>query len=171
MAKVLVESKKEVDISVSDDQKLLLNGEPYEFDYADLGNGHYHLIRGNKTFRIEVLSVNLAKKHVTLSINGKKADLLVKDKMDLLLEKLGMSSEVSRKINELKAPMPGLILEIKVEEGMEVNAGDPLLILEAMKMENVLKSAGAGIVKKISVTKGSSVEKNQVLIIFAQDTA
>ncbi len=168
MAKVLI-GEKEIDVFRADGGRLILNGELFEFDQASLGDGHYHVLRDNKTFLVEVLSVNASEKRVVLSINGKKVDLHVKEKMDLLLEKLGMSAEASRKINELKAPMPGLILEIKVEEGMEVKAGDPLLILEAMKMENVLKSAGDGIVKKIAVTKGNSVEKNQVLITFAQE--
>ena len=62
--------------------------------------------------------------------------------------------------------MPGLVLEILVEPGHSVNAGDPLMILEAMKMENVLKSPGQAIVKSVEVVKGAPVEKNQVLIHF-----
>ncbi|MNF13023.1 Glutaconyl-CoA decarboxylase subunit gamma [compost metagenome] len=67
---------------------------------------------------------------------------------------------------EIKAPMPGLVLNVIVESGQEVNKGDNLLILEAMKMENIIKSPSSGIVKKILVTKGDKVEKNEILIQF-----
>ena len=72
-----------------------------------------------------------------------------------------------RSVNDLKAPMPGLIVDIKVQVGNAVKKGDIVLILEAMKMENVLKSAGDGTVKAIKVTPKQNVEKNQVLIEFA----
>jgi biotin carboxyl carrier protein len=84
----------------------------------------------------------------------------------LLLEKLGMNNAASGKVNNIKAPMPGLIIELKVKTGDTVKAGDQLLILEAMKMENILKSPGEGVVKSVKVKKGDTVEKNQVLIEF-----
>ena len=62
--------------------------------------------------------------------------------------------------------MPGLILEIKVQPGQEVKKGDPIMILEAMKMENILKSPGDGVVREIKVAVKQNVEKNQVLILF-----
>ena len=62
--------------------------------------------------------------------------------------------------------MPGLIIDLKVKTGDTVKAGDSLLILEAMKMENMLKSPGDGVVKNVKVKKGDAVEKNQVLIEF-----
>ncbi|MDX1317201.1 MAG: acetyl-CoA carboxylase biotin carboxyl carrier protein subunit, partial [Xanthomarina gelatinilytica] len=72
----------------------------------------------------------------------------------------------SKKVNEIKAPMPGLILDIHVKEGQEVKEDDALLILEAMKMENVLTSPRDGIIKSISVSKNDTVDKNQLLIEF-----
>jgi biotin carboxyl carrier protein len=77
-----------------------------------------------------------------------------------------MNNTINSQIKEVKAPMPGLIFEIKVQEGDEVKKGDTLVILEAMKMENILKSPGDGIIKEIRIKKGDSVEKNQVLIQF-----
>ena len=62
--------------------------------------------------------------------------------------------------------MPGLVLDIRVVEGDAVKKGDPILVLEAMKMENIIKSPTDGIVKKINVKKGVAVEKSQVLIHF-----
>ena len=86
--------------------------------------------------------------------------------MDVLLEQMGIDMAAANVVNDLKAPMPGLVLEIPVSVGQEIKKGDQLIILEAMKMENVLKAVGDGVVKSIEVGKGDSVEKNQVLIKF-----
>ena len=86
--------------------------------------------------------------------------------MDLLLESMGLDQVKSKKINEIKAPMPGLVLRSIVAVGDTVAKGDSLLVLEAMKMENVIKSPGEGTIAKILVEKGQAVEKNQVLLIF-----
>jgi len=90
----------------------------------------------------------------------------LKDKMDILLEKMGIDMSAVAAVNDLKAPMPGLVLDILVEEGQEIHKGDQLIVLEAMKMENVLKAEGDGIIKSIEVNQGTSVEKNQILINF-----
>jgi len=69
-------------------------------------------------------------------------------------------------VNEVKAPMPGLLLNVMVKPGNQVFKGDNLLVLEAMKMENMIKSPTDGVVKSIEVEKSSAVDKNQVLIKF-----
>jgi biotin carboxyl carrier protein len=92
--------------------------------------------------------------------------LEVKDKLDLLLEKMGINQPSGIKVEDIKAPMPGLIIDIKVIEEQEVEQGEAIMILEAMKMENILKSPQKGIIKTIKVKKGQSVEKNQILIQF-----
>jgi len=89
---------------------------------------------------------------------------LLKDKYDELLQQLGMDKMFAQKVNDLKAPMPGLVLDILVSEGQAIQKGDSLLILEAMKMENNLKATNDAVVKKIKVLKGDKVEKNTVLI-------
>ena len=99
-------------------------------------------------------------------INGQSYNTSVKDQFDLLLEGLGMQATDVKKINNLKAPMPGLIQSIAVEPGQEIQKGDTLLVLVAMKMENIIKSSGDGIVKNLKITPGEIVEKNQVLIEF-----
>lgn len=80
--------------------------------------------------------------------------------------RLGLQAGGGQKINSVKAPMPGLVLEVSVAPGQAVQKGDTLLILEAMKMENVIKAAGEGVVKAIPATKGLAVDKGQVLIEF-----
>ena len=80
------------------------------------------------------------------------------------LDKMGMSAGADEKMDSVKAPMPGLVLDILVEAGQAVNKGDNLLILEAMKMENIIKASGNGVVKSININKKDAVEKNQLLI-------
>jgi biotin carboxyl carrier protein len=86
--------------------------------------------------------------------------------MDKLLKEMGIDTQAVRKVKDLKAPMPGLIREIKVKEGDVIQAGDAVLILEAMKMENVLKAPAPAVVKSIKVQSGDKVEKNTLLILF-----
>jgi biotin carboxyl carrier protein len=77
---------------------------------------------------------------------------------------MGMDAVAAGAVSDVKAPMPGLVLKIMVEPGQPISKGDALVILEAMKMENILKAPSDGIVKKILVTKGDKVEKNQIMV-------
>ncbi|MCZ8217047.1 MAG: biotin/lipoyl-binding protein [Cyclobacteriaceae bacterium] len=158
-------NKKDFTIEHTDD-KLLVNGNALNWDVVNLNNGHFHILNEGKSYQAEIIKADAITKSVTLKINNNRYTVEVKDKFDLLLEKMGMSNATTNKVNNIKAPMPGLIINLKVAEGDIVKAGDQLLILEAMKMENILKSPGDGVIKKIKVKKGDSVEKNQVLIEF-----
>jgi biotin carboxyl carrier protein len=137
-----------------------------ELDIKEFSAGNFSILKGAESHEIRIQSIDKEKKIVYVSINGKATSFSIKDKMDLLLEKLGFDTTKSTKMNQLKAPMPGLVIEYFVKEGDEVQAGDKLMILEAMKMENVIKATGEGKIKKLVVTKGNTVEKNQLLIEF-----
>lgn len=126
----------------------------------------YHLIRNNQSFAIDILKYDKEEKILSLKVNGNKYECKLKDKQDELLERLGMDKANTKKVNQVKAPMPGLVLKVLVAEGAAVKKGDALVILEAMKMENILKSPTDGVVKKVIATKGNPVEKNQILIEF-----
>lgn len=143
-----------------------LNGKKIEADILNAGNQEYHLLLNNQSYNILVVKTDYAEKKLTLKINGKKYVLDVKDKYDELLHNLGLDNVAAKKINEIKAPMPGMVLNILVGEGQQIKKGDSLLVLEAMKMENVLKSPTDGVIKKVVATKGTAVEKNQLLIQF-----
>lgn len=143
-----------------------VNGKLLDWNLITLEDRHFHIIHEHKSYRAEVISKDDVAKTLVLKINNKIYTVSLKDKFDLLLEKMGMNSNTLGKANTLRAPMPGLIVDLKVMEGEAVKPGDPLIILEAMKMENVIKSAGEGVVKSVKVKKGDSVEKGQVLIEF-----
>jgi len=144
----------------------LVNGVPFRLDILSISENSFHILHGNKSYRAELVKADLESKSFTIKINGRLYVVDVKDKFDLLLEKMGMKNQGSGKVNNIKAPMPGLIIDMKVKEGDTVKQNEPLLILEAMKMENIIKSPGDGVVRTVKVKKGMSVEKNQILIEF-----
>ena len=147
-------------------EELTLNGETFSWDLLQLQDNSYHIIHNNQTYQVEVLKADFQTKTFTIQINGHRYTVNSEDKMDLLLKRLGMDNINQNKVNDVKAPMPGLILGVNVAEGDEVQKGDILMILEAMKMENALKSPTDGKVKAIKVKQGQNVEKNQLLIVF-----
>ena len=149
-----------------EDGQLMINGELLNWDVSQIRDGYFHILHNNQSYRAEVVKIDNKAKTFTWKINGRLYTVRLQDRFDLLLEKMGMKNIASGKVNTIKAPMPGLIIDLKVKEGDSVQQGDPLLILEAMKMENILKSPGDGIVKSVKVKKGDSVEKNHVLIEF-----
>ncbi|MCA8831745.1 biotin/lipoyl-containing protein [Hymenobacter pini] len=146
---------------------ITLNGQPFAWDIAPLGNGRYHILHEGRSYSAELISADYATKAVILKVNGQRIELQAKDRFDLLLDKLGMSNAASQKVNELKAPMPGLIVDVRVAPGQTVQKGDPLLVLEAMKMENILKAPGDGTVAAIKVNLRDNVTKGQVLVQFS----
>jgi|SRR5690606_3007147 len=150
----------------NEEGKYRVNDELQDWDLEKTGERTYHLIRNKASYALELLELDPVGKSVTLKLNNKVSKIMIRDRFDLLLEKLGMDAAAGKDAGDIKAPMPGLILEIKVKVGDAIKKGDPLLVLEAMKMENLIKSGTEGEVKKILVETGSSVEKNQVLIQF-----
>jgi biotin carboxyl carrier protein len=143
-----------------------LGEKSFEADIHHLNPSEFHLLLNDKSYNIQLVKADYIEKKLVLKVNGKKYSIEVKDKYDELLHNLGLDNIASKKINEVKAPMPGMVLSVLVGEGQEVKKGDSLLILEAMKMENILKSPADGIIKKITAVKGTAVEKNQILMQF-----
>ena len=146
--------------------ELFLDDHPFDWDLQQLEADHFHILKDNKSYRVEVINADYETKTFQLKINGKTHEVSLKDKTDLLLEKMGLSAVANNTMKELKAPMPGLIYELQVAVGDTVEKGDVLLILVAMKMENAIKAIGSGVVKQINVNLNDSVEKNQLLITF-----
>lgn len=151
---------------VANDKQILVNKEEVTIDVTALNAHTNHVLYNNKSYTIEVVQLNKEEKKATLKVNGSLYHLCIKDQFDQLLKQLGMDNLAVNKIQQIKAPMPGLVLSVLVAEGDEVKKGDNLLVLEAMKMENMIKSPTDGIVKKVAIKQGDKVEKNELLISF-----
>lgn len=143
-----------------------LNGESFNADIIKIRDEVYHLIKDNVSYNLEVVKHMPEDKKLVVKINNTVYTLDIKDKYDDLLHSLGLDNMASKKVNDIKAPMPGMVLNVLVTEGQEVKKGDALIVLEAMKMENILKSPSDGVIKKVAINKGVAVEKNQLLIQF-----
>ncbi len=141
-----------------------INDLPFQVEFNQVHTYEYFIKYKNTSYSVIVNKIIPEEKKLVLKINGKKTTVEIKDRFDLLLHQLGMDKMAAKKIDSVKAPMPGMILNVLVNEGQAIKKGDTLLILEAMKMENALKAAADGVIKKIAVEKGTAVEKNQLLI-------
>ena len=128
-----------------------------------------HGIDEHETIKADLISANFSEKKYTLRINSSYYEVALNNELDLLIEEMGLSKETVSVQTDLVAPMPGLIVEILTKPGAQVYAGDGLLILEAMKMENKLTASRDGIIKSISVKKSDTVDKGMVLIEFEKN--
>ena len=144
----------------------LLNGDFYSLDIEKVDAQTWHILKDNMSYYVQWIERNDEAKTYTLKVNGSLIILEAKNEFDILLEKMGMANVGSAKVSKLKAPMPGKVLDVLVTVGQEVVKGDGLVILEAMKMENVLKADDVGVVKSVNVSIGEAVEKNNILIEF-----
>jgi biotin carboxyl carrier protein len=119
-----------------------------------------------KTHKVEAIEGPDESGVMVLKVDGVLREGTVLDERALLLDKMGMNSGDSGADLQLCAPMPGKVLSVLVEAGQSVEAGDSLLVLEAMKMENVIKAAVDGIIEDVNAKAGFAVEKGELLITF-----
>lgn len=159
------ESEFLIDFEAESKKNGTLNGKPFKWCVSQISDSLYHVIKDNQCFNVEVLPELDGKQPI--KVNGNIYEAKTIDKFDELLKSLGMEKGGSGKVNELKAPMPGLVLEIDVKAGDQLQKGDRVLVLEAMKMENVIKAPADVTVASIEIEKGNTVEKNQVMVRFA----
>ena len=124
------------------------------------------LSNGSKKYECKILKENLINQSYIVKINGEISTIRLIKQVEKTIEKHKIQKGNQKNINILKAPMPGLILDVIVKESDLVKKGDPVIILEAMKMENILSSPVDGIVKEIKVNPEQTVEKNNILIKF-----
>jgi len=154
-------------VNVNDKYKFEIVSEDLNWDAVEVEPGRFNILLNNKSYSAVVLAADYENKSFSVRIDSHVFNLSVKDRFDLLAEQLGFSTKSAKKANEIKAPMPGMVLSVLVSEGQEVKMGESVLILEAMKMENVIKAPADCKIKHIKVKQGSAVEKNQVLIELA----
>ncbi|WP_229418489.1 acetyl-CoA carboxylase biotin carboxyl carrier protein subunit [Flagellimonas chongwuensis] len=159
-----------------DDSYSVKVGEDFDFklskdtisslDLIKTGENSYHLLKNGISYHLKILDSDFNRGTYTLSVNGTEFETSIQAPLDELIQKMGFAVNAGKNIDSISAPMPGLILDILVKEGQEVNEEDQLLILEAMKMENIITSPRSGVIKTVSVSKGEAVDKKQLLIEF-----
>lgn len=137
-----------------------------KLDTIQLNKSQFHVLDNHKPYKVEIVSKDFIAKKYTIKVNNNTYEVAISDALDILIQSMGIERGRTKVVNAIKAPMPGLILEISVEVGQEVKENDPLLILEAMKMENSFLSPRNGIIKSIAVQKGMAVDKGQLLVEF-----
>lgn len=167
MLKIFSSEDRIHEINLDKNSKIgTVNGKAFSLDMIELEPGRHHLLYNNKSYNLELLSVDRDEKKLKVVVNGELFELKIKDRFDDLLQQLGMDMAAGKGEKQVKAPMPGLVLDILVQAGDQVEKGSPLLILEAMKMENSFASPRNGKIKSIAVAKGDAVDKGQLLIEF-----
>lgn len=142
------------------------NGKKVDWNATALPSGGFSILMDGKSLVAEVVKTDPDTKTVTVQINQALYEVALQEPIDRLLASMGISETSSRKLNDIKAPMPGMVLKVLVTPGQAIHKGDPVLILEAMKMENVFKAAADAVVKEIRVAERTAVEKGEVLIVL-----
>lgn len=135
-------------------------------DIIKSGKGSFHMLKDGASYHVEIISADFNTGLYTISINGNEHEVSIRTPLDDLIEKMGFATNGAKNVDSISAPMPGLILDISVEEGQEVQEDEQLLVLEAMKMENIITSPRNGVIKTIAVKQGDAVDKKQLLIEF-----
>ena len=126
----------------------------------------FHVLHQNTPYKAEIISSDFNQKNYTVKVNNNTYSVSISNSLDLLIKEMGFEVGLAKQVNAIKAPMPGLILEISVVVGQFVKENENLIILGAMKMENSFLSPRDGVIKSISVAMGDAVEKGQLLIEF-----
>lgn len=162
----ITRSSGETIVIEKDADEWAINGEKSRADIQWISENSFHLLLNDQSYTVELPVNRVSEGFILITINGISEQVKVQDEHQLLLEKLGMGASMQTKIAEIKAPMPGLVLQVNVKDGDLVRKGDTLLVLEAMKMENSIKSPVDAMVKKLLVKEKTAVEKNQVLMVI-----
>ena len=142
----------------------VIDGQPLSLDILEYKKGKFHIILDKRSYSAEVLSVDSETKTCEIKIGNTCITVSIKDKYDELLRDMGIDEIAGKRVNDIKAPMPGMVLQVMVQNGQPIKKGDSIVVLEAMKMENILKSPSDGTIKNIFVGIGDKVEKNQIMV-------
>jgi pyruvate carboxylase subunit B len=153
---------KEYTLSLADG-KITIGGQTPPGTIESAGPGGFSVLLGERSIR--VLSLGNDGRYEVLC-DGIPVEVAVETERSRLLKKYASASIKTARVDELRAPMPALVVRVDVKIGEEVVAGQGLVVLEAMKMENELKATHPGRVKEIRAAKGKAVEKGELLLVL-----
>jgi len=150
----------------------IVNGKEYFFndeqisgaDIIRLNKNTFNIILDYKSYTLNVSTIDYERKIIKIEFNSQIYSVEIKTELDHLLRKIGFGASAGKKANRIYAPMPGLILEIPVKENDDLKEGEKVMVIEAMKMENIITMPADGKIKKINVEQGDAVSKGQILI-------
>lgn len=147
----------------------LINGRECRFDFTDISFESHSLIVDHVSNSVFVESVDFEEGQLRLRMNGRLYNLTVDDRRSLLRKSLLQNRQHRQESRVVRAPMPGLVIRVEVEVGAQVETGQGLIVLEAMKMENEIKSVQRGKVETIHTSAGKIVEKGEPLVTILHD--
>ena len=162
MFKVQFDSSESFEISIIDGI-LKINDKEEMYSVIPLQDNNFKVTGGNDFSIFQLKEFDPVTKSIKLKFNHKIIHLFVKDRMDQILESLGINYERIDSNGVVSAPMPGVITRVILKPGMKVNKGDHLVVLEAMKMENVIKAPVSGLINRINVKTGQNIVKNETI--------
>ena len=152
-----------VDVEL-DGEQVSVNGVALAASLSELAGTPVALLSlGDSVHRV-VVTRDSSRGRYVLSLDGRRYDVEALDERTHAIRQLSSSASGPKGPTPLVAPMPGLIVRVSVEVGASVQPGQGLVVMEAMKMENELRSASAGTVKAIRVGPGTAVERGAVLV-------
>lgn len=143
-----------------------VDGRPVNFDFQPVRPGLFSLILHNRVYTVHVEG---GKGLDEISIGGYHARVVVEDERTMLMRQLAHADEDSGPF-EVNAPMPGLVVRLHVQVGDHIHKGQRLVTIEAMKMENEIKSSGEGLVEQVFVAEQKVVEKGARLLRLSKVT-
>lgn len=148
--------------------KVLIDGDVITFNKEDLLTGsEMRILLNNHPYRAEVLQSG---EELKVVVDGVNYNANISDERTESINALmGSKASVRKRAGDIRAPMPGLVVKLLVEEGDKIKRGDGLILVEAMKMENEIKSPIDGVVDQVKVEAGKTVDKNQLLLVIKSD--
>ncbi len=152
-----VNVNNEFDFNITEDEIQSINS-------ISKNDTNFHILHQNQSLEATIVNADFFNKMYTVNVEGTNFNITIEDDLATLIKEMGLSLGTAKQVNSVKAPMPGLIIDINVVEGQEINENDALIIVEAMKMENTLMAPRNGVIKKINVVKGDAVDKGALLI-------
>jgi biotin carboxyl carrier protein len=143
----------------------VINGRRVEISSFQIGESRSIILIEGQSLEVDVRA-NGYDARKTVFIRGQEISVDIEDyHLAQLRKTAGMAADGAVE-KMVRAPMPGLILDVKVTAGDRIAKNRPRVIIEAMKMENVIKAPADGIVKEVRVESGTSVEKGDILVEF-----
>ena len=163
---VVTFNSRKKNVKLSGNNSIWVEDKEYNQELYQLSGDTYLLKLDNKIYEISVVKLDNDK--FNISVDGKNYETIVRSLVQEKAVKLIELKTSAKNKLEVKAPMPGMVLKINKKAGDEVEEGESVLILEAMKMENDLRAHISGKIKYIYIKEGMTVEKGYILFAIEQ---